>query len=383
MKNRNPQVSTIQGLCDAMEEIAPTKFAAPWDNAGLLLGEPSWRIRKVLLTIDLTLDVLQEAVKLGCQAILSYHPPLFKPVKRMVLDHRQQEGVAAIALASRIAVYSPHTALDAAPGGTNSVIADLCGLKESTSLMPADDPDKKNKIVTFVPPRDLEKVADALYAAGAGVIGEYTHCSYQLRGMGTFFGKEGANPTVGRKGRLESVDEVRLEVVCPASKIESAIAALRSAHPYEEPAFDVYLLYASAKPEWGMGRRGILPKPQRLGDLASLLKRRTNSSHVSIVGDPKTIVDRVLIVVGSAGDLPFPHLKTETRNSKLAPVVITGEVRHHDALAYQRQGACAIALGHWASERPILAPLAARLKQMLPGIQFSVSKKDADPFNPS
>jgi dinuclear metal center YbgI/SA1388 family protein len=384
VKRRNSRSSVrdflTRDLCSAMEEIAPTKFAAPWDNVGLLVGEPTWRIQKVLLTIDLTLDVAQEAVRLGCEAIVSYHPPIFKPIKSMILDHRRQEGIAAIALATRIAIYSPHTALDSAPGGTNDVIAELCSLKNAKSLVTADDPDKKFKLVTFVPPRDLEKVADALYATGAGVIGEYTHCSYQLRGTGTFFGTEGSNPTIGRRGRMESVDEVRLEVVCPSSKIETAIAALRSAHPYEEPAFDVYLLHASARPEWGMGRVGTLASPVRLGVVAHDLQRKINAPNVSLIGDPKSFVDRLLIVVGSAGDLVFPHLRSATQFSKLSPVVITGEIRHHDALAYQRHGACAIALSHWASERPVLQPLAARLKKLLPAVQFVISKKDVDPF---
>ena len=368
---------SVQSLITAMEEIAPTKFAADWDNVGLLVGEASWRINKVLLTIDLTTEVTQEAVTLGCQAIICYHPPIFKPVKRMVLDHRRQEGLAAIALAARIAIYSPHTALDAAPGGTNDVIAEMCGVMESKPLLPADDPDKKFKLVTFVPPKDLENVAEALYAAGAGVIGEYTHCSYQLRGMGTFFGKEGSNPTVGRRGRLESVDEVRLEVVCPASKIETAIAALRAAHPYEEPAFDVYLLYASAKPEWGMGRMGKLSKPRRLGDLCSELGRKVGSQNAAFVGDAKAAAENVIIVVGSAGDLPLAQLaRTPMPNT----VIVTGEIRHHDALAFERHSACAIALGHWASERPVLKPLAQRLKNQLPSSTFYISKKDKDPF---
>lgn len=369
---------TIQNLVAALEEIAPTKFAADWDNVGLLVGEASWRIKRVLLTIDLTTEVAQEAVTRECQAIVCYHPPIFKPVRKMVLDHRRQEGLAAIALATRIAIYSPHTALDAAPGGTNDVIAELCGLKNAKPLLPADDPDKKFKLVTFVPPKDLEKVADALYDAGAGVIGEYTHCSYQLRGMGTFFGNESSNPTVGRRGRLEAVDEVRLEVVCPASKIESAIAALRSAHPYEEPAFDVYMLYASAKPEWGMGRTGTLPQPRKVGELCKELSRKTGANSATLVGDPKTRVDRVIIVVGSAGDLPFPQIGRSSDASRT--VVITGEIRHHDALAYERHGACAIALGHWASERPVLKPLAQRLKKLLPSIDFHVANKDKDPF---
>lgn len=360
-----------------MEAIAPRWSAAEWDNVGLLVGSPDWPLRRLLLAIDLTPDVLEEAVRGRFDAVLAYHPPIFRATKRMIADSRRQEGLAAAALAERIAVYSPHTALDAAPGGTNDTLASLCGLEETEpveSLSPSRD---EYKLVTFVPPAQLEAVAEAMFAAGAGRIGDYERCSYRLNGQGTFFGTASTSPAVGRRGRLETVNETRIEVVVPPAALAEVVAALRRAHPYEEPAFDVYPLRAPPEAARGQGRVGRWPQPVAVGRLARMLARKTGAANVSIVGNAGARAVRGLVCVGAAGSLPF-----EITGRPLGPgdVVITGEIRHHDALAYERCGAAAIALGHWTSERPVLTPLASRLRRMLRGVSVTVSRRDRDPF---
>jgi dinuclear metal center YbgI/SA1388 family protein len=366
----------VADLCAVIEGIAPPGLAEQWDNVGLLAGSPRWPLRRVLLTIDLTTAVLAEARRLRCQAVLSYHPPVFKPVRDLRVDDGRQEGIAAAALAGRIAVYSPHTALDAAAGGTNDTLAALCGLRTCTPFEAATDAGRQSKLVVFVPPADLERVADAMFDAGAGRIGNYEKCSYRAGGQGTFFGTDAATPAVGRRGRLERVEEVRLEVIVPDRALAGVVAALRAAHSYEEPAFDVYPLRSPPDPQRGRGRIGEFARPMRLRDLAGLLFRRTAASAASIIGRADALVRRGLFCVGAAGSLPF--------DVPCGPgdVVITGEIRHHDALRYQRCGAAAIALGHWASERPVLRPLAARLKKALPDVGFLVSRADRDPFTP-
>lgn len=370
---------TVSSLCEAMERIAPTRAAADWDNAGLLAGDAAGRLRRVLLAIDLTADVLDEAVRGGCDAIVSYHPPIFRAVKRFVVDRTQQEGLAAEAAMRGMAVYSPHTALDAAEGGTNDTLAALAGLENLAPFTAAESGSSECKLVVFVPASHVDRVAEALFRVGAGRIGDYVQCSYRLAGQGTFFGTESTDPVIGRRGRLERVDEIRLEVVFPRGRIADVSSALRRAHPYEEPAFDVYALVKPPDPSIGQGRIGQFAKPPTLSALAASLKQKTGAANVAIVGRGAARMKRGLVCVGAAGSLPFDMPNDPCGRGD---VVITGEIRHHDALRYQRCGAAAIALGHWASERPVLKPLAARLRRLLPGVIISASRADADPFRP-
>jgi len=369
--------TNVAHLCSAMERIAPTAAAADWDNVGLLVGCGDWPLHRVLLTIDTTPAVLDEAVRGRCDAVLSYHPLIFRAVKRLLPSRLDQEGLAAEALSRRIAVYSPHTALDAAPGGTNETLATLAGLVDLVPFEAAAGSAPQCKLVVFVPEVHADRVAEAVFLAGAGRIGDYEKCSYRLQGQGTFFGAEGAHPAVGRKGRLERVDEVRLEIVFPQQRLAEVTAAVRQAHPYEEPAFDVYPLVASPNVGTGQGRTGSFRMPVGLAALAATLGKKTGAKNIAIVGKARQKVRRGLVCVGAAGSLPFELPQTPCGPGD---VVVTGEIRHHDALRYERSGAAAIALGHWASERPVLKPLAGRLKRLLPDAKIVLSRKDRDPF---
>ncbi len=369
---------TVAGLCDAMEKIAPTWTAAEWDNVGLLAGSTAWPLARAMLAIDLTADVLDEAIRGRCDAIVAYHPPVFRAVKRLRVDRGTPEGLAAEAIANRIAVYSPHTALDAAPGGTNDTLAELAGIADPVAFASAVSPASRCKLVVFVPSEQLEKVAAAVFDAGGGRIGDYTHCSYRLAGEGTFFGTDATNPAVGNRGRIERVAEIRLEVIFDKNWLADVIAAVRRSHPYEEPAFDVYPLEPLPAGPHGQGRMGALKKPIRLAALAKSITKKIDAPETTLVGKSSETIRRGFVCVGAAGSLPF-----EIPGVKLGrgDVVITGEIRHHDALRYNRAGACAIALGHWASERPALRLLAERLRDALPGVSFVVSRNDRNPFS--
>ncbi len=355
-----------------MERLAPTRLAQSWDNVGLLAGDKAAAFASVLCCIDLTPAVVSESISGKYGMVVAYHPPLFKPVTRLRPDSGGAESALFRCIAAGIAVYSPHTALDAAAGGTNDALAELCGMVQPQPLQYSESDRRRFKLVTFVPQRNLDEVGGALFQAGAGIIGNYTHCSYRLMGLGTFMGNEAATPTVGRRGRLEQVEEVRIEMMVSASRLPGVVAALRKAHPYEEPAFDIYPL--STPPEVGMGRQGRLAKATTLGALAKRLKKSLGVKHVQIVGEATQEVQRAIVVAGSAGALPFDG-KPDERT-----VVVTGEIRHHDALSYRRAGCGAIALGHWTSERPVLASLAARLAELLPNAKVDVSKSDCEPF---
>lgn len=365
--------ATVSDFVAAMEAIAPTALAQDWDNVGLLAGDRSARVRRVLLAIDLTPAVTAEAARLNADMLFCYHPPIFRPIKTLVTPGSEMESLVFQCVRNGIALYSSHTALDAADGGTNDVIASLCGISETHPLEYIDTPGEDNcKLVVFVPREHADSVADAAFAAGAGIIGNYTHCSYRTDGTGTFFATEGTNPTIGKRGQFESVKELRVEVIVPRAKLPSVVAAIRAAHPYEEPAFDIFPL--AATPTCGIGRIGYLPRKTTLIELAQKLARATKAANTSMVGRPATKITRAIIVVGAAGSLP---LRVGLGGGD---VIITGELRHHDALAIDRAGATAIALGHWTSEHPILASIIRRLKPSLPDVKLQLSRTDREPF---
>lgn len=363
----------VADVCDAMEAIAPCGLAQEWDNVGLLVGDPSARVRRVLICIDLTPDVVDEAIKKKIDFVMAYHPPIFKPVASLRADSHGTDALVFRCIKHGIAIYSTHTALDAADGGTNDVLAELCGCRETEPLEYVDEAGVNEcKLVVFVPKEHVETVASAMFEAGAGHIGDYSHCSYRLAGRGTFLGGASTKPAIGKRGRLEQIDEIRLETVVPTKRLPEVVSAMTDANPYDEPAFDIYPL--KPRPVRGIGRVGELARPTTLTRLTKRLKRSTRAACVQTVGLDDRDVARVVIVAGAAGSLPF--------KIPLAPTdcIVTGEIRHHDALTITRLGCTAIALGHWASERPVLAPFTARLGDLLPGIAVDISNADRDPF---
>ncbi|MGB0716634.1 MAG: Nif3-like dinuclear metal center hexameric protein [Phycisphaerae bacterium] len=371
----NTNQMMVRDFDTAMNKIAPTSLAQDWDNVGLLTGHYDDPMRSVMLCIDLTPAVAKEAVSAKVDLVMAYHPPIFKPLKRLIGSESQDAFPVYHCVRNGVAIYSTHTALDAAVGGTNDVIADLCSMTNVTHLEYVETPGQPQaKLIVFVPEQNVDDVADAMFDAGAGQIGDYQQCSFRSNGTGTFFGNEDTNPAVGRKGKRESVAEIRLEVVVPQSKISEVLRALRESHPYEEPAYDLYTL--QPRPTGGIGRIGSLPSGTTLNDLATTLKKATNAPLVQIVGPADTQLKRGIIVVGSAGRLPFQA------GIGKGDVVITGEIRHHDALAFRTAGATAIALNHWSSERPALRALADLLRPELAGVHIALSEADQEIFAP-
>jgi dinuclear metal center YbgI/SA1388 family protein len=372
---------TLQRFSDAMERIAPTHLAEEWDNVGLLSGHRSSLVKKVLLAIDITPGVHDEAISRGVDLVLSYHPPIFKPIKHLRINGDEPPALA-IALASYgIWTYSPHTALDTVEGGTNDVLAGRVGAKVTGSFSHYPAKGEFLKLVAFVPESHVEEVAESVFAAGAGRIGgttegegkaKYVKCSFRNPGTGTFQGDETSNPAVGKAGVYERVPEVRFETILPAGLAGEVINALRQAHPYEEPAFD--LLRMVTPPEQvGLGRYAELPQAEGLGDFARRCKAELKLDAVQVVGDGKRKVRKLALVAGSADRLPLDQAK------KAYDCVLTGELKHHHMLAYQAAGIAVVLLGHSASERPVLAEVARRLKKDLPTVEMMVSRADRDP----
>ena len=373
---------TLADLAEALARIAPPALAEDWDNVGLLLGDPSWAIGPgpVVVSIDLTRAVMGEAIAAKASAIVAYHPPLFTPTKRITSNDRAGTTVLECA-ARKIGIISPHTALDAAPGGLADWLLDQCGPsgaawtdRQALTASRSAGSAAGFKVVTFVPLAQVDAVADAMARAGAGVIGQYTHCSYRVDGTGTFFGGEETNPAVGSKGELEHVGEMRLEMVSTGRALADVVAALRAAHPYEEPAFDVYALAPKPDRSIGAGRIGSLGAPEPARNLVARLAMRLGVASMQLAGDPNVMVRRVAVCPGSGGSL------AEAAAAGGADLFVTGEMSHHGQLASLERG-CAVALaGHTETERPYMPVLAQRILKAGVMCEVIVAKQDRTPL---
>lgn len=366
----------VSDLVAAMEAIAPAHLAESWDNVGLLLGDRSREVRgPVMLTIDLTPAVMDEALDLKAGAILAYHPPLFSSVKSITADTSLGRSLLR-AMEAGMAVYSPHSALDAATGGVTDWLADGLGAGDRRAIVPSAgvDPRQTHKIVTYAPAEHIERLRNALATAGAGRIGEYELCSFAVVGLGTFRGSEKTNPAVGKAGRMESVDEVRLEMVCPGAAAPILIETLRAFHPYEEPAFDLYPLLGKPDRRIGAGRRLVLDQPATPDALAKRLREYLGIERVRLADVLDRPVQSVGVVPGAGASL------LDEAIAQGCEVFVTGEMRHHDMLRAMSKNCCVILGGHTNTERGFLPKLAERLKGMGTGGAFVVSRADRVPW---
>jgi dinuclear metal center YbgI/SA1388 family protein len=357
----------LRDLLVLLEDIAPTRYAEAWDNVGLLAGDPDQDVSRVLLTVDYTPEVAAEARRERCDFVIAYHPPIFQPIKRLTAG-----DVLYDATRNGDAIYSPHTALDVAPGGTNDLLADILGLEDRQPLRLIEPKAQNHKLTTFVPENAVEKVAQALFDAGAGRIGHYTRCSFRTPGTGTFMGDETTHPTVGEPGVLEEAQEIKLETLCPIARLPEILQALRQSHPYEEPAFD--LVQLAAPPEAiGQGRIGNL-RATALPVLLTRIKQELNLPHLLVAGPTDPTITRAAVLAGAGRE----HLKDAIAQG--AQLYLTGEIPHHEALAAAKAGVTVVATLHSNSERATLKRLRDRLAQATRAVPFLISSVDRDPF---
>lgn len=361
----------LSTILDAFADLAPLEMAEPWDNVGLLAGDRAQSVSRAMLTIDYTPDVAAEAKAAACELMIAYHPPLFTPLTRITAD--RPTDLIHDAIRRGVAIYSPHTALDVAIGGTNDVLADALAMVDRAPLKIRDPSATYTKLVVFVPNEAADRVRDAVFDAGGGEMGKYSRCSFVSPGQGTFMGGEGSDPQYGSAGNFETVDERRVEILVPLDRVPSVIEALRRAHPYEEPAFEFQALVPRLL-DIGIGRRGRLPSSITLEMVANLLRRALGVERLLIAGERDRMISRVAVCAGAGGEL------MDAAITYGADLYVTGELRHHDALKAQRAGMSVICTLHSNSERVALTSLAARLRERVAGVDFTLSQTDRDPF---
>ena len=349
-------------IAEAVERMAPLSLAEEWDNCGLQVGDPEAEVNQVLVALTPLPEVFEEAEDRGADFLLFHHPLIFDPLKTIVTSS-YPGGLLARAIRNGLTVYAAHTSYDAAPAGVSVALARTLGLDGPLRVLSPRG--ALRKLVVFVPEHNVDALAKALAEAGAGAIGDYTECTFRTQGRGTFRGGECANPYLGEKGRLEEVEEVRVETVVPAHTVRRAVDAAIAAHPYEEVALDVYPVEGS--PEGcGYGRLGTLP--DRL--TAEELREHVSES----LGFPSRLVAdagrriETIAVLGGSGSSFIPEVAASG-----ARAYVTGDVDYHDALLAESLGLTVIDAGHAATELPSLEPLALQLTELV-GVTVEVSQ---------
>jgi dinuclear metal center YbgI/SA1388 family protein len=345
----------VQTVINWLEQLAPKQWAESWDNVGLLVGSAEKRVNRILLAMNVDDAVVDEANALGCGLIIAHHPLIFKPLQAVRTDLAPGRIIAKL-LQSDISLYVAHTNLDVAPQGVNRVLAQAFGLSDCQILKQTGH-ERFYKLVVYVPDDYAEAVRGALGAAGAGRLGEYSHCSFSVAGQGRFLPLRGAHPFIGNVGRLAKVDEVRVETMVPESLLAACLAAMKRAHPYQSVAYDLFLL-ENVQTKRGLGLIGKLQEAWSLGELLEITKAKLGVPGLRYVGQAAQLVRRIAVCGGSGGDLVYAAFGR-------ADVLITGDIGYHQALDATARGLALIDAGHFCTERLILPHLRNLLLQQM------------------
>ena len=329
----------IKDVTDYLESLAPRNLQESYDNAGLLTGDPSASVKGVLVTLDCTEAVVKEAVERGCNLIVAHHPIVFKGLKRLS-GSTYVERVVIASIRQDVALYAIHTNLDNVKHGVNWKIGERIGLRNMRILVPRTD--KLAKLVTFIPRDSVQQVLSAVYAAGAGQVGEYKNCSFSVEGTGSFIPGENASPHIGSPLQAESVEEVRVEVLLPSYRQEAVLKALKSTHPYEEVAYYLTAL-ANENQDIGAGMIGDLEQPVEPLEFLRGLKISMDLDTIRHTPLPSHPIKKIAVCGGSGSFL----LKNAIQEG--AEAYVSADFKYHEF--FDADGKILIAdIGHYESE---------------------------------
>lgn len=379
--------ATLADVVRALEARYPPRTAEQWDRVGLAVGDPAAPVRRVLFAVDPVAAVVDEAEEWGADLLVTHHPLLLRPVHSVAATTYKGALVHRLVRAG-CGLYTAHTNADSAHGGVAEALADVLGLVGTVPLVAADAP-ALDKHVVMAPVDVADALVDAMAAAGAGRVGAYERCAWTTTGQATFTPLEGATPAIGEVGRRETLPEVRVEMVAPRGLRARVVAAMRAAHPYEEPAFDVLEL-AALPGDTGLGRVGTLPEPVPLARFAADVAAAVPATAQGVrwAGDPDMPVRRVA-VLGGSGDSLFDAVRAADVDA-----YVTADLRHHPASEQQERAAfesaggpprpALVDLAHAASEWVWLPRAAADLRADLAAggttVETRVSTRRTDPW---
>ncbi|MFC0299747.1 Nif3-like dinuclear metal center hexameric protein [Virgibacillus soli] len=355
-----------------MEDWAPKHFAYDWDSVGLQVGSFQNKARKIMVTLDVLENVVDEAIEEDVDLIIAHHPLLFKPIKQINFDQAKGRVLKKL-LAHDITVYAAHTNLDITNGGVNDMLCEALDI-QSIEVLKTIDTEKLFKLAVFVPEEAVTTVMQALHNSGAGHIGEYSHCTFRTKGTGTFKPLDGTTPYIGKQNELTSVSELKIETIVPLSKLQVCIEAMKLAHPYEEVAYDVYPLQLAGEP-YGLGRIGKLQEKITLSNLCEKVKEYFHLDAVRVIGDVEQEVQKVAILGGSGENY------IQTAKQRGADVYITGDLTFHTAQDALDLGLSVIDAGHYIEKvmkDGVKHYLTQKLKEY--DVEIVTSSSVTDPF---
>ncbi len=339
-----------------LDELFPPILAEEWDHSGLQVGDLSLPCNRILVALDFELSLVDRLQ--GVDLLITHHPLIFHPIQEIRPETPLGRKISVL-LHEGTACYAVHTPYDSARGGMGERLAALLGLREAEPLVPRG---KLYKLVVFVPPDHLEKVAEAAFSAGAGKIGRYGHCSFRLEGTGTFLPEEGTRPYTGQVGKEEHVREIRFETIVPQETLRAVVGAVLAAHPYEEVAYDLYPLELRDN-RHGLGRIGALEGAVEAREVIGRFAQAIGAKSPAVYGDEKRVVRKVAVCGGAGGKLWREAL------AKGGELFLTGELGYHEALAATEAGLTVAVLGHRETELVFVKHVAELLRNRFPGIE--------------
>lgn len=358
---------TITEITAYLESLFPLAIQENWDNSGLIIGNASAQVHSALVCLNVTQDVVQEAIDEKCQLIISHHPLIFKGIQKLTGSNSQQRSIE-LCIKNDIAVYALHTNADKQLPGLNTQLAHKLGLQYINVLQPEHG--KLKKLVTFCPDDAADSVRHAIFSAGAGVIGNYDSCSYNVEGFGTFKGNEDSNPVVGEKGELHFENEIRIETIFPSNLQKQVIKALLDAHPYEEVAYDIYPL-DNEHPLCGIGVTGFLENPLAKDDFLNLIKNKLQIKQLRYSGYNQKPISKIAICCGSGAS--YIHQAYQSK----ADAFVTADISYH-LFDHQLNNFLLVDAGHHETEIHFKEYLIQLLKKKFTNfaIHFAKSEKN-------
>ena len=360
----------LKDITTYLDSEIPLSFQEDYDNSGLQVGDPEIEIRSALIALDVTQKVLEEAVKTGCNLILSHHPLIFSGIKRLT-GKTHTEKILLEAIKKGVAIYSAHTNLDIFSSGVSRKMATKLNLQDVRVLAPLKD--KVLKIVTYIPESHLDIVRNAIFSAGAGVIGKYDNCGFSIKGTGSFRGGVDTNPFIGEKGKLHFENEVRFETVLLSHLKDKVIKALLGSHPYEEVAYDLYQL-GNDNVGFGLGCVGELPKALSAKEFIPMVSEIFESRAMRYSKPSGKKLRKIALCGGAGASL------INTAISSGADAYITADIKYHNYFDAENM-ILLIDAGHYESEKFSTEILSDLIIKKFPKFAVRFSKTDTNPIN--
>jgi len=358
----------VKNLLNNLDIIAPFFLQESFDNSGIQFADLYAPVTKILLSLDVTQDVLDEALENKANLIITHHPLIFSPLKQIT---KQKNPLLYQIITHKINLVAFHTNFDLAEKGLNDYVANLLGIKKIAPLQ--SNSEKIFKFAVYVPVQHADKVSQAIFKAGAGKIGKYTETSFNISGKGTFKPMEGTNPFIGKIWEKEEVQEIKIETVVAERNLDSVIQTMKDNHPYEEPAYDVYEL--KTEPSYGVGILGEIGRKAEISKFSLEVKNRLQAHYIRLIKSNEQKIKRVALCTGSGGSI------LEQVNNKGADLYITGDITYRTALRAKELGLNVLNVEHFDTEKFFVEALYNRLiKFKIPSDILIKSKKMESPY---